>query len=104
MTRDTLLRQYLKERNIPLDSLEANSIIEGIEWADAHPINPWHKVSEELPKESGSYLVKYTIDSCSVLYDGICHYNECRWINAHLLGNGRISITHWMEIPEIKED
>lgn len=70
-----------------------------------HPINPWHKVSEELPQESGCYLVKYTIGSCSVLYDAICRYNECRWINAHRLGNGRISITHWMEIPELpKED
>ena len=26
-----------KERNIPITSLEANSIIEGIKWADEHP-------------------------------------------------------------------
>lgn len=35
--REEELRQYLKERNIPMDSLEANSIIEGINWADKHP-------------------------------------------------------------------
>ncbi len=35
--REEELRQYLKERNIPITSLEANSIIEGIEWADEHP-------------------------------------------------------------------
>ena len=29
----------MKERNIPITSLEANSIIEGIEWADNHPIS-----------------------------------------------------------------
>ena len=66
--------------------------------------NPWYKTSEELPKEPGSYLVKYTIDSCPVLYDGICNYNECRWIKSPLLGKVRITITYWMKIPEIKKD
>jgi len=37
MTREEEIRQYLKERNIPITSLEYNSIIEGIEWADNHP-------------------------------------------------------------------
>lgn len=37
MTRIEEIRQYLKERNIPITSLEANSIIEGIKWADEHP-------------------------------------------------------------------
>ena len=37
MTREEEIRQYLKERNIPIKSLEANSIIEGIEWADENP-------------------------------------------------------------------
>lgn len=29
--------EYLKERNIPINSLEANSIMEGIMWSDEHP-------------------------------------------------------------------
>lgn len=37
MIREEQLKEYLKERNIPIDSLEANSIREGIEWADKHP-------------------------------------------------------------------
>lgn len=37
MTREEQIKQYLKERNIPITSLEANSIIEGIRWADEHP-------------------------------------------------------------------
>ncbi len=37
MTREEQLNEYLKERNIPIDSLEANSIREGIEWSDEHP-------------------------------------------------------------------
>ena len=34
MTREEQLNEYLKERNIPVDSLEANSIKEGIDWVD----------------------------------------------------------------------
>lgn len=30
----------------------------GAHWADAHPVNPWHKVSEELPEET-----KYVTDT-----------------------------------------
>ena len=37
MTRKERLKKYLEEHNIPIDSLEANSILEGIEWADEHP-------------------------------------------------------------------
>jgi hypothetical protein len=37
MTRKEQINLYLKERNIPITSLEANSIIEGVEWADEHP-------------------------------------------------------------------
>lgn len=37
MTREELLKKYLEERNIPITSLEANSILEGVEWADEHP-------------------------------------------------------------------
>ena len=39
MTRERKeeIKRYLKERNIPITSLEANSIIEGARWADAHP-------------------------------------------------------------------
>ena len=42
MTRKEQINLYLKERNIPITSLEANSIIEGIVWADEHP-----NISEE---------------------------------------------------------
>lgn len=35
--RNARLEQYLHERNIPTTSLEANSIREGIAWADENP-------------------------------------------------------------------
>lgn len=39
MTRERKeeVKRYLKERNIPITSLEANSIFEAVAWADAHP-------------------------------------------------------------------
>lgn len=37
MSREEQINLYLKGRNIPITSLEANSIIEGIKWADEHP-------------------------------------------------------------------
>lgn len=37
MSREEQFKEYLKVRNIPIDSLEADSIMEGIEWADEHP-------------------------------------------------------------------
>lgn len=39
MTRKEEIFEYLKERNIPITSLEANSIMEGIIWADENPKN-----------------------------------------------------------------
>lgn len=35
--RNARLEQYLQERNIPTTSLEADSIREGIKWADENP-------------------------------------------------------------------
>ena len=37
MTREEQIKEYLQERNIPIDSLEANSIREGVGWADENP-------------------------------------------------------------------
>ena len=52
MTREEELRQYLKERNIPITSLEANSIIEGAKWADKTMID---KACEWLQQHQESY-------------------------------------------------
>lgn len=46
MTREEEIRQYLKERNISITSLEANSIIEGIEWADNNPKEYGEKIEQ----------------------------------------------------------
>lgn len=55
MTREEQIKLYLKERNIPITSLEANSIIEGVEWADKTIID---KACDWLLK--GGYFVNNT--------------------------------------------
>lgn len=65
--------------------------------------NPWHKVSEELPKEDGVYLVKYSIGNYPITYPIVILYESGEWKNVRL-EDGAVAITHWMEIPEIKED
>ena len=63
MTRKEQINLYLKERNIPITSLEANSIIEGIDWADANPNlyndEKYHTVKvsclDELNRKAASY-------------------------------------------------
>ena len=74
MNREKEIIDYLKSRNIPLDSLEANSIIEGIQWADGHPNlyndEKYHTVKvsclDEFLKEACEWLdtnaEDYTID------------------------------------------
>lgn len=73
-TRKEQIFEYLKERNIPFDSLEANSIMEGIEWADEHPDSKRTYTKQQLidmgfaftlngdivdPNESNEYLKNY---------------------------------------------
>lgn len=52
MTREERINLCLKDHNIPITSLEAKSIIKGIEWADEHPcavvdIEEFKKAMEE---------------------------------------------------------
>ena len=69
MTRKEEISRYLKERNIPITSLEANSIIEGIEWADEHP----NLYNDELNRKA-------------VLYDVFLE-KACEYLRTHLWQN-----------------
>lgn len=72
----------------------------GAEWADAHPVNPWHKVSEELPKNGGHYL-------CMNENKHIVELAFCgtKWVNSTQYFDVPLdAVLYWMEIPEIKED
>ena len=90
----------------------------GAEWADAHPVNPWHKTSEELPEEDGHRVIVRVgrriegVDHVFYSYD-IGMVRDGRWRldsqgysplpYSPTIDSGLI--THWMEIPELpKED
>ena len=60
MTREEQLKEYLKERNIPINSLEANSIIEGIEWTDEHPKEGMVSLDKVC-----EWLEEHMVDFCS---------------------------------------
>lgn len=69
MSREEQIRQYLKERNIPITSLEANSIIEGIKWADEHPNPNTIKKIFKFALEKTNFLIADDLESidCGVL-------------------------------------
>ena len=70
MTREEQIKEYLKKRNIPMDSLEADSIIEGINWADKTMID---NASEWLQINAYKYI--RAIGSC-MYFDVINSAND----------------------------
>lgn len=63
MSREEQIRQYLKERNIPITSLEANSIIEGIKWSDEHPNPNTIKKIFKFALEKTNFLIADDLES-----------------------------------------
>lgn len=63
MTREEQINLYLKERNIPITSLEANSIIEGIKWADEHPNPNTIKKIFKFALEKTNFLIADNLES-----------------------------------------
>lgn len=87
------------------DMLEC-AFTKGAEWADAHPKNPWHKASEELPevdkyRKCVKVFARKGDDVFVAFYSPVAGFSlsSSFYIEYNLSG-----ITHWMEIPEIKED
>lgn len=76
MTREEQLNKYLKERNIPVDSLEANSIREGVGWADETPNQEITYTKEELIKMGFSFDLNGDIRAPEGCYDLAIKYSE----------------------------
>lgn len=75
-----------------IDDIEIG-FIDGAEWADKHPENPWHKnIDGDLPKKSGRYLV--------MAQNGFCHTCKYKADSRYWDTVGYQSdIAYWMEIP-----
>lgn len=85
MTRKEQINLYLKERNISVTSLEANSIIEGIEWADEHP----NLKSKEL---------LYTIQKTDKKTKKKIISKACEWISIYYPNIDRMGIDNFIAV------
>lgn len=86
-----------------------NGFIRGAEWSDENPKSQWISVDYYLPCNNWKFIdLEYKNFTCQVLVkckDGAFHLNRMtiiqgkwRWIDFE------DDITHWMPIPEFKED
>jgi hypothetical protein len=72
------IEEYLKERNIPIDSLEANSIIEGAEWMKNKIVESLDKVvTDALNYQADNWikLAYYLDDALTKIQDMYEHDN-----------------------------
>ena len=88
------------EKQIAISSYEA-----GAEWADGHPINPWHSIADgDLPEKKGNYLCSDGEEFIVVYYSNAsrCFFNPLEKYGGE--GNDWIKywwIKYWMEIPQL---
>lgn len=101
MTREEKAQEFARNcaeyNNLPVEveHLLHTAFIAGYNEREDEGKNPWHKASEELPEEKGMYLV------------WIVEYNHpvtMLWGDYGWDNPLQDAVTHWMEIPEIKED
>lgn len=85
-----------------------DSFIEGAEWADNNPKNPWISVEDDLPFNHKELLgsSKGMTSQVFIRYDDGRYGFSCmakiidewKWLNSWT------KITHWMPIPKFTED
>ncbi len=83
-----------------VDAMNVNpSFINGAKWADSHPVNPWHNISDEMPPISK----KWGWRSDAVLVtDGIIQ--DVGFYVPSIkdwLFTGFVEVTHWAYLPEL---
>ena len=101
MNREKEIKQAAKEYTKNYDCFDGDiddieiGFMDGAEWADEHPVNPWHKnIDGDLPKKSGRYIV--------MAQNGYCHTCQYHTDDRYWDTIGYQSdIKYWMEIPEL---
>ena len=104
MNREEIINQAASEYtenygyfNVDLDDVECG-FIDGAEWADEHPINPWHSIADgDFPPNNTYCLFPSIIDEFEVGYvqNGYVHFNYTE------KPRSLKDIKYWMEIPEL---
>lgn len=94
MTREREIHEAYKEHLLN-EGNPSNGFEYGAKWADNNPVNPWHKVAEELPKLFTYVIVRFSNNTMAVSQR-----------TNHFIGETTmVKVTHWMPIPELpKED
>lgn len=85
----------------------AADFAKGIEWADSHPVNQWHKVEDELPP-SEPHLTGWSVMVWAT--DGT-HYEPCkydsvdrRWVSVYGFNSKMNEVSYWMLLPQLSEE
>lgn len=112
MTREKQIKQAALERNYDGDfdsNNGLNGFVEGAQWADEHPKNPWRDAKKELPlKENhkdGLWGQEVLARTQSGNYYRMRVRENGEWQNLVLneqswwLYTGKV--THWMPIPDL---
>ena len=87
-------------------NLMCNSFKQGAEWADTHPVNSWHKTSEELPevdkyRKCIKVFARRGSDVFVAFYSPIAGFNlSSSFYTEYILSN----IEYWMPIPELPKE
>lgn len=108
MTREELIemaaKKYCQDNipNLPQMHLTISTAFEaGAEWADAHPTNPWHSVSDgDLPPDDTYCLFLRCIDDIEKghVMDGNVHFNSTE------KPIPLKDMDYWMEIPQLPSE
>lgn len=103
MTREEEIKLYLKERNIPFNSLEANSIIEGAEWADSNPPKGTSLIKWQTgePKKRGAFLTTYQLDETTNVTTFL-FYNGSIWVNGDFQEINESKIIAWFKLSDVE--
>lgn len=96
---------YFNQENIE------HAFIDGIEWADANPKNPWISVKDDLPCNHKE-MVKVAVEDADTYTDrvlvmsseGMVTIAYMYKLNPYWYWSETERITHWMPIPKLEED
>ena len=86
-----------------------NGFIRGAEWSDENPKNQWISVDDYLPCNNGAFM-DWAFKNCTrqmlvKCKDGVVHLERMANLQGKWQWRGlNDDITHWMPIPEFKED
>lgn len=89
--------QYDAFANCNIDDVW-RGFVEGAQWADEHPVSPWHSVADgNLPPNNTYCLFPSIIDEFEVGYvqNGYVHFNDTE------KPCPLKDIEYWMEIPKL---